>query len=190
MEMGRRDKIALLAAGVALVIFASFKFAVFPVWDTLQEKRANLLIEEKRLEKYRAVATTVGMRSAEAATMEEKLREAESGLLVNTTVPLASAELQEIVKQVTVANGIEVSSSQFLSAKPLGAEYLQVPVGLQFQCRLDQLVNFLENAAANSKSLAVSRLMIQPSPGKEKLVVVNLHIAGIMRDPSKKASTR
>ena len=181
MQIGQRDKLALWAAGIALTLFVAFKFAVFPIWDSLQEGRVNWPIEEKKLEKYRAVAQTVGLRNAEASTSDARLRAAESSLLTNKTAALASAELQDIVKQLTAADSIEVRSSEFLPAKPLGGDYMEVPVGLQFQCHLDELVNFLKNTAESPKYLTVPRLLIQPGAGKEKIVTVNMQIAGIMR---------
>ena len=181
MQMGQKDKIALTAGGIAVALFVMFEFAVFPIWDSLQEKRETLPIQEKKLEKYREVARTAGLRSAEAASVETRLREAEGGLLASKTAALASAELQELMKQLTSAESIEVRSSEFLPAKPLSPEFAQVPLGIQFQCRLDQFVNLLKAIVGGPKSLAVPRLLIQPIGGKEKLVSVNMQIAGIMR---------
>ena len=71
-----------------------------------------------------------------------------------------------------------------MPAKPLGGEYLQVAVGMQFQCRIEQLVGLLQSAAASPKYLTVLRLMMQPAGGNEKLVGVTMQVAGIMRNPS------
>lgn len=179
--MGERDKRALKIAGAALALFLVLRFGVFPIWDRWGEAGANLPLRERTLAKYREAVQTVGLRSAETVSLEARLREAEAGLLTSETTALASAELQDLVKQLTSAQSIDVRTSEFLTVKPLGGNYLQVPLGLQFQCRLDQLVNFLNELQGGSKCLAVSRLLIQTTGAKEKLVSVNMTVAGIMR---------
>ncbi|MBI4464609.1 MAG: hypothetical protein HY647_07885, partial [Acidobacteria bacterium] len=145
-----------------------------------QEQRANLEIRAATLAKYRAAVEGIEGQNAEIAALEARLREAEGGLLNSKTPPLASAEMQELVKQLTAAHSIEVRSSEFLPTKPLGAGYLQVPLGLQFQCRLDQLVNFLKAAEQSPKYLAVSRLFIQSTANQEKFISVSMTVAGVM----------
>jgi hypothetical protein len=190
MQLGQRDKMALAVAGIAVALFAMFDFAIFPVWDSLQQKRTALPVQEKKLEKYREVARTAGIRNAEVISVEARLWDAEAGLLASKTSALASAELQELMKQLTAAQSIEVRSSEFLPTKPLNPEFMQVPLGVQFQCRLDQLVNLLRELRGSTKFLSVPRLQIQSTGSKEKLVNVSMQIAGIMRvEPPQKSSS-
>src|ERR1035437_7757390 len=115
---------------------------------------------ERKLDKYGAVARTAEVRRAEAASVNARLQEAERGLLTSETTALASAELQQLAKQLTAAESIDIRSNDFLPAKPAGGEYMQVPLGLQFQCRLDQLINFLTDISASQRRLAVSKLFV------------------------------
>src|ERR1700675_1855651 len=100
MQIRKKDKIALIAGGVGVVLFVLFQYVVFPVWDRLGESGADLSVKEKKLEKFREVARTRGLRNTEVSSAEAKLREAESSLLTSKTVPLASAELQQLVQQL------------------------------------------------------------------------------------------
>ena len=134
-----------------------------------------------KLAKYREVVRTAGLRGAEATSAETKLREAEGGLLTSKTAPLASAELLEAVRQLASQQSIDVRSNTFLPPRPLGADYAQVPVDLQFQCRLEQLLELLNALGAAPKSLGVSKLMIISLGGKEKQLSVNLQVTGVMR---------
>ena len=102
-------------------------------------------------------------------------------MLENTNPALASAELQDLVKRITANQAIEVRSSDFLAVKAQDENYAQVPLGLQFQCHLDQLVDFLAGLQASPKFLTVPRLLIQTTGGKEKIVNVNLTVVGLMR---------
>jgi hypothetical protein len=188
MNFAEKDKKALMIVGIAVGLYATAQFAVFPLWDTLQERRDNLPIVERKLEKYRAVARTAELRRTEASSVDTKLQEAERGLLTSETAALASAELQQIAKQFTTAESIDIRSNNFLPAKPVGGEYMQIPLGLQFQCRVDQLVNLLTDFSGHQKHLAVSRLSIQGLGGKDKQLSVFLELAGFMRAEAAKTS--
>lgn len=188
MNFAEKDKKALAFAGIAIALYAAAQFAVFPLWDTLQERRDNLPIVERKLEKYHAVVRTAELRRAEAASVETRLQEAEKGLLTSETASLASAELQQLAKQLTAAESIDIRSNNFLPAKPAGGEYVQIPLGLQFQCRLDQLVNLLTDFSGHQKRLAVSRLNIQTFGGKDKQIIVGMELSGFMRAEAPKTS--
>ncbi len=181
MEISQRDKRALWAVGVALTLFASFRFAIFPAWDFLQEASVNLPDRQKTLEKYREVIQAAELRRAEISSFDARLREAEAGLLASETSALASAEMQEVMKQLMAAQSIEIRSSTFLPVRPLGDNYLQVPLRLQFQCSLDQLASFLEEIGRGPKRLAISNLALQTANPRVKLISVNMNVAGIMR---------
>lgn len=181
MEISQKDKRALWAVGAALVLFVLFRFAIFPGWDFLQEASANLPDRQKILEKYREVIQAAELRRAEISSLEARLRETEAGLLASETSDLAFAEMQLLVQQLTAAQSIEIRSVAFLPVRPLGDDYLQVPLGLQFQCSLDQLASFLEAIGRGPTRLAISNFALQTANPREKLISVNMNVAGIMR---------
>ncbi|MBI4459150.1 MAG: hypothetical protein HY648_03700 [Acidobacteria bacterium] len=181
MALRRQDKRALSMAAGAVALFLFFQFAVFPLWDRWQQERLNLPVQEQTLVKYRQAVAAAGLRSAETTSLEARLREAEAGLLAGESAALASAELQDLVKQLTAAQSINVGSSNFLPTRPVGEDYVQVPLGMQFQCRIDQLVNLLQAVAQSPKNLRVLRLQIQAISAAEKLLQVNLTVGGLMR---------
>lgn len=181
MRMSQKNKTALKAVGIAVALYLIFQFGFFPLWDSLQEARASLPMQEKKLEKYQEITRTAGLRNTEASSAEARLREAEGGLLTSKTAALASAEMQDLMNQLTAAKSIEVRSSEFLPAKPLGVEYVQVPLGLNFQCRLDQLTSLLDAIGNGPKYFAIPKLIIQFIGAKDKQIMVNMQIAGIMR---------
>jgi hypothetical protein len=181
MQIRERDKKALAAAVAALAVFAIFRFGIFPVWDRWQDEHVNLPVRERTLAKYREAVETSALWKTKAEVQQGRLRDAEAGLLTSATPALGSAELQDWIKQLTAGQGIEILSSDFLPPRPLGSEYLQVPLGLRFDCRLDQLVNLLGQLSQGAKSLAVSRLSVQATGEKDKRVNVTMSVAGMMR---------
>ena len=177
----QKDKRALWAAGAALALFALFRFAIFPAWDFLQEARSTLPGRQQTLEKYRDVLRAAELRRTETSLLEARLRQAEAELLASETPALAAAEMQDLMKQLMAEQSIEIRSSAFLPVKPLGDHYLQVPLGVQFQCTMDQLVNFLERIARGPKRLAISNLALQMANSRTKRLGVNMSVAGVIR---------
>jgi hypothetical protein len=183
--MSRRDKRALTIAAIAAAIFLLLAYGAFPVWDAWQAERGGLPVREQTFVKFREAVASRAVREAENATLETRLREAEVGLLTSDTPALASAELREWVQQLAAEHSMEVISSQFLPAKPLGNDYQQVPLGVQMKGRLDSLLNFLKACGTGAKTLSVARLQIQRFGDPQKSVQVNLTVAGILpRDPN------
>jgi Tfp pilus assembly protein PilO len=180
LKVQQRDKLALIGGGIVLVVFVAFRFVIFPIWDSLQDTRASLPIQEKKLEKYREVAQIAPLRSGEVVTVENRLRQNESGLLASKTAALASAELQDLVTQLAAKQRIDLHSNEFLPVKPVSPYYATVPMTIQFQCRLDQLVDLLQDVTQNPKYLTVSKMSIQSTAAKDKSVSVGLLISGMM----------
>ena len=181
MRISRRDKVALILVGAAVAVFVLFQFAVFPVWDALQDMRQELPLQQKKLQKYQQAIERASLLSAEARSADNRLQQAEAGLLRGKTPALAAAELQDRMNQFTGAKSIEVRSSEFLPAKALGADYVQVPLGLMFQCRMDQLAGFLASISEAPEYITVPKLLIQYTGAKDKQVQVSMQVAGIMR---------
>ena len=188
MQINKRDRRALQVGAIAVALWLILRFAVLPVWDRWQQARTDLPLQETALIKYRQALAAAGAEKTTAETLEKRLREVESELLASATPALASAELQDWVRQTAANHAIEVRSSEFLAVRPQSNGYVQVPLGLQFQCRLDQLVNFLSAMHSGPKILAVPRLAIQSSGGVEKLLSVNMTIAGVAHAATTPAS--
>jgi hypothetical protein len=183
--MSGRDKRALTIAGIAAAILLLLEFGAFPVWDDWQAERVGLPVREQTLRKFREAVEERPLREAETATLAVRLREAEAGLLTGDTPAIAGAELREWIQQLAADSSMEIVSSQFLPARPLGNDYWQVPLGVQMKGRLDSLLGFLKACGSGSKTLSVARLQIQRLGDPQKSVQVNLTVAGILpREPS------
>ena len=51
---------------------------------------------------------------------------------------------------------------------------------VQFQSRVDQLVNFLSALQAGERLLSVQKISVQPAGGKQKRVTVTVTVSGWM----------
>jgi hypothetical protein len=181
MAISKRDKRALQVGAAALAVWVILRFAAFPVWDHWQQQRSELPLRETALIKYRQALAGAGAEEQTAKSLKARLQRTESGLLTSATPALAAAEFQDWIRQSAASHSIELRSSQFLDLRPMEDGYTQVPLGLQFQCRLGQLVEFLSDLRAGPKIVGVPRLQIQSNGGSDKLITVSLTAAGVMR---------
>jgi hypothetical protein len=182
MAIRPRDKRALQLGAMALTLWVVLRFVVFPAWDRWQQERAELPLRETALVKYRQALAGFSADQRTAQALQDRLRQTESGLLESTTAALAAAEFQDWVRQATARHDIALQSSQFLAVRPQPEGYAQVPLGLQFQCRLDQLVNFLAELRTGARLVAVPRLQIQSTGNPaERTITVSMTVAGVIR---------
>lgn len=186
-SLNTREKRALAAMAVAAALFLLLEFFVLPGMDSAEKLRAALPLREKTLRKYQQMVALAGGRETDWQSLQTRLAEAEKGLLDSRTPAVASAELQELVKQLMAQQGIEMRGANFLPAralKPAAAGYTAVPLSLGFECTLDQLASFLLAARSSSKVLALEQLTIStvlPRPDRpRKMVSVQIVIRGLM----------
>ena len=173
-----KDGRAIKIAAAAIAAFALLQYLVLPAWDRARDARQDIAIQEQTLAKYRQAITAAGPRAKEAENMAERLRQAESRLLQADTDALASAELEKLVKGMAAGNGIELKSSEFNRVVDGQDGYKEIPVGIGFQCRVDQLVNFLSALQTSDRLLGVKKLAIQPTGGAKKEVLVSMTVGG------------
>lgn len=184
--LAAREKRALAALAVAALLFALLDFIALPVVDNAGQLHAALPLKEKSLRKHQALIALAGSRETGWKGAQARLADAEKGLLESRTPALASAELQERVKQLLTQQELEARGATFLPVRPLGqagSGYLTVPLSLTFECTVDQLANLLLAARADSKTLAVEQLQVDAAPSRpdrQKTVSVRLVVRGVM----------
>jgi hypothetical protein len=62
----------------------------------------------------------------------------------------------------------------------LGADYGEVSVSVAFDCRIEQLVNFLAELTSEKALLATSDVRINSTNTKEKTLGVRLSLSGVI----------
>jgi type II secretory pathway component PulM len=184
MAMGNRDRRALQFGGAALLVWVALQYAVLPGWDRWEQQRSDLPMQEMELIKYRQAVGAAGTEKKSDDALASRLKQVEGGLLQSATPALASAELQDWAHQAAAAHAIEVHSSEFLQTRPQAGGYLLIPLGVEFQCHLDQLADFLTDVRSGQKILAIPRLQIHSTGGPDKMVSVSMTLSGVMRAPA------
>jgi Tfp pilus assembly protein PilO len=180
-KLSEKDSRALKLAATAVALFLLLQFLVLPAWDDMQAARQEIPLKEQTLAKYRRVIALAGTQEQQADQMGQRLREAETGLLQAPTDALAAAELEKLLKEKAEAQGIQLRSSDFQKSVPGQDGYRQIPIGLQFQSRVEQFVNFLAVLQASDRVLSIPRLNVQPAGGNLKELQVTMTVGGWMK---------
>jgi Tfp pilus assembly protein PilO len=186
-QLHTRERRALgaLAGGVAL--FLAAQFLLLPALDSAEQLQAALPLKEKTLKKYQDLAALVGTRESDWRNLQARLSEAEAGLLDSQTPALASAELQERLKQLASQQNIDLRGVEFMPVRPLKpaeAGYVAVPLSLVFECTLDQFAAFVGALAEAPKTLAIDHLSITAPPMRiekqKKTITVRLTVHAVI----------
>jgi len=179
--MSQRDKRALLIAGIAAAVFVAAQYLVLPLWDRMEEGREGLEVREQTFLKFREAVASKSAQEAEKELLEARLQDTEAEFLLSAeSSAIASAELRTRVQRMAAENGMEAASIQFQAERPLGEDYVQVPLGIQLKGRIDNLVGFLKACGTGPTTLRVLGLSIQSLGDKEKTLNVNMTVAGIL----------
>lgn len=176
--MSQRDKRALLILGAAAAVFLPLQFGLFPGAGFGSPAFPSLGKSERQLRRLQEAARRKPAAAAESDAAARALAEAERGLLKASTPAQASAEMQQILKDVLMAQGITMQSSEFGAVKLEGKDYAQVPLTVAFICGIDQWINFMAALRSAPQVLSSHEMRITAGDAKTKQLQVRMVVAG------------
>ena len=181
MSLTTRDRRGLILLGAGALLIIVLRFGIYGERDTkVVAAHDSIPLAEKRLARLRQVAATAPAKQSllKALTSEVALRE--KGIVQAPTAQQAQAHLLETIRRVGKTDGIEVRGGEFPELRPLADEYGEASVSVNFDCRIEQLVNFLAAITSEPELLAPNEIRIAASNPKEKTVSVRLTLAGVV----------
>jgi len=92
----------------------------------------------------------------------------EKGIIQAPTAQQAQAHLLETIRHAGKNEGIDVRGGEFPNVQPLGKDYGEAAVVVTFECRIEQLVNFLAVLTAEPELLATNEIRVISTNQKEK----------------------
>jgi type II secretory pathway component PulM len=118
-------------------------------------------------------------------TLKAALVRVEAQFLSGSSPAVASADLQEILKNLAKDHGVQMTSAKVLQPREAGP-YLEVPVQVQMTASISQLVTLLYHLEHEKKLLFIPELNINaPRWVKEKKdevpLRINLVVSGVIR---------
>ena len=119
----------------------------------------------------------VGAESQEAA---KALAEFESGLLQAESAELAKAEMRQVVGNLLVAEGITMRASRFGNVELEQDYFAQVPLTVDFDCRVEQFVNWMTTLSNSERLLTTRRIVLRPTKTETKAVRAQVTVSGYL----------
>jgi hypothetical protein len=180
MKLEKRERALLLVAG-ALAVIVAVRFGVGNSGPAVAEASVDSVeTAEKKLIKLRQLAATVPGKEAVLKQANALLASKEVGVIQAETAQQAQAQLLQVIRALGKTEGIDARGGEFGPVKPLGADYGEVSVSVAFECRIEQLVNFLADLTSEKQLLASSDVRINSSDTKEKTLGVRLSLSGVI----------
>jgi hypothetical protein len=181
VNLGTRDKRALMLAGVALALIVILRLTVYGEHQAKVIAASDSIpVAEKRLARLRQVAATVPGKETVLKQVSGELATRDKGIVMAQTAQQALAHVQETIRRLANAEGIQVRGGEFQPPRPLGDDYGEVSVAVSFECRIEQLVNVLAALTREPELLSTSELHVASANPKEKTVLVRLALAGVV----------
>jgi type II secretory pathway component PulM len=181
----RQRLLALGGAGLLLVVVA-YALVISPLLDLKDNWDRTLNRKTMVLQKYRALARNKQAVDHSYQERQKSLIQAEGQLLTGSNPAVASADLQEVLRNLTRTQGIQVTSTKVLPPQESG-EYLEVPLEVQMTCTIDQLVTMLYRLEHHEKLMVITDLDVNAQRRRRRVVQddstlrANMVVAGLMK---------
>jgi type II secretory pathway component PulM len=180
-----RQRLLALGAGGLLLALVGYALVISPLLDLKDSWARELNRKTMLLQKYRALDRNKQAVDRSYQNLQKSLILAEGQLLAGTNPAVASADLQEILRNLTRTLGIQVTSTRVLPPQESG-EYLEVPLEVQMTCTIDQLVTMLYRLEHHEKLMVITDLDVNAQRRRrvaqeDSTLRVNLVVAGLMR---------
>jgi hypothetical protein len=182
MTLSPRDRRALivLAAGLALAGILRFAFSGGPATAAASVSSDNVELAQQRLARLRRIAATVPAREAALKQAAADLADRERGGIIQAdTAAQGQAALLEIARRLGKNEEIDVRGGDLGAPKEIG-DYGLVYATVTFECRIEQLVNFLADLSHEPELIVPSEERITAANPKEKTMGVRLVLAGVV----------
>jgi len=178
-----RRLVLLLGGGLLLLLF--YLAVVNPLLNLEDAWSQELASRSKLLDKYQNLLKSKGRVVEANKVMKAALTRTEGQFLSGANPAVASADLQEILKNLANEHGVQMSSAKVLQTREAG-NYLEVPVQAELTATIDQLVNLLYHLEHHKKILFIPDLDINAPPGvkgdnKTVPLQISMVVSGVIK---------
>lgn len=154
-----REKRFLVIGGVLTVIILLYSLGLDPflkkqenVKKELSQKQKTLFISQRNAGRRRPLERKVN-------ALQTNLKEMEKGLLDTNNPSLAAANIQEIIKGISLKTGISINSVRVMPPNPADA-YTEIPVRIETTGNISTLKNLLFEIESLPKLLLIKEVNI------------------------------
>ena len=178
-----RRLVWLLGGGFLVILL--YLAVVSPLLSLGESWGLTLSRQSQILTKYQELLESKNKVVEANQTMKAALARTEAQFLSGSTPALASAELQEILKNLAKDHGVQMTSAKVLPPREAGP-YLEVPVQVQLTATINQLVTLLYHLEHEKKLLFIPDLDINAprwvkGAKEDAPLQINLVISGVIK---------
>jgi type II secretory pathway component PulM len=157
LSLPHRRLVWLVGGGVLLLLF--YLAVVNPLLNLMDSWNQELVNRNRILSRYQNLLKSKSRVIEGNKAMKAALTRTESQFLSGSTPAVASADLQEILKNLAKEQGVQMTSTKVLSPREAGT-YLEVPVQVELTATINQLVTLLYHLEHHKKLLFIPDLDI------------------------------
>jgi hypothetical protein len=181
MNLTTRDRRALILLGAGVMTVVVLRFGVYgnSAADVIKSTD-SIPLAEQRLARLRQAEISGPAKQALLNRLSTELALRERGVIQAPTAQQAQAHLLETIRRVGKGEGLDVRGGEFPELRPLGDDYGEAAVSVNFECRIEQLVNFLAALTRETELVATNDVRVSTSNVKDKTVMVRLTLAGVV----------
>jgi hypothetical protein len=181
MNLTTRDRRALILLGAGVLTVVVLRFGVYGnSAAAVIESTDSIPLAEQRLARLRQAEVSGPAKQALLNRLSAELALRERGVIQAPTAQQAQAHLLETIRRVGKGEGLDVRGGEFPELRPLGDDYGEAAVSVNFECRIEQLVNFLAALTRETELVATNDVRVSTSNVKDKTVMVRLTLAGVV----------
>jgi type II secretory pathway component PulM len=173
----------LLGGGLLLILL--YLAVVSPLLSLEDSWSQELASQSKVLDKYKNLLSGKNRVIEANKVMKAALGRVEGQFLAGANPAVASADLQEIMKNLAKEQGVQMTSAKVLPTREAGP-YLEVPLQVQLVATISQLVTLLYHVEHHKKLLFIPDLDINAprwirGANKDVSLQINLVISGVIK---------
>jgi len=181
LTLSPRDRRALILLGAGALAIVVVRFAFFGnSAAAVVESSDTIPHAEQRLARLRQAEVSGPAKQALLNRLSAELAVREKGVIQAPTAQQAQAQLLETIRRVGKGEGLDVRGGEFPELRPLGDDYGEAAVSVNFECRIEQLVNFLAALTREPELVATDDVRVSTANMKDKTVMVRLTLAGVV----------
>jgi type II secretory pathway component PulM len=190
----KQQRLAWIGGGFLLLLLF-YLAVVSPILSLEAYWGQELARKRQLLTRYQSLRESKARVAQANKAMKDALTLTEGQFLSGNNPAVASADLQEVLKNLTRDHGVNLTSTKVLQAREAGP-YLEVPVQVQLSGNVAQLLTVLYHLEHHKKLLFIPELEINAprwvAGGKEAgNLQVNLVVSGVIKkgaEPPKKGT--
>ena len=178
-----RRLVWLAGGGLLLILF--YLAVVNPLLSLEDSWNQDLVSRGKLLSKYQGLLKSKNRVIEANKAMKAALARTEGQFLSGSNPAVASADLQEILKNLAKEQGVQMTSAKVLPPREAGV-YLEVPVQVELTATINQLVTLLYHLEHHKKLLFIPDLDINAprmvrGDNKEVPLQISMVISGVIK---------